>query len=73
MQWVCMDCGEHSVDIWRRRCPRCYYRYMRAVRRHKQHQCVHCRATFTTTRRDARYCSSACRLKAYRERREEVE
>src|SRR4051794_23966160 len=37
-------------------------------RRHKQRICACCRRTFTVPRRDARYCSPACRQKAYRRR-----
>jgi hypothetical protein len=42
-------------------------RAARAVAREKA--CETCGAPFTGTRRDARHCSSACRQKAYRERR----
>src|SRR5262249_28324472 len=31
-----------------------------------QRQCQVCNKTFTTTRKDAQYCSSKCRLRAFR-------
>src|ERR1700739_5090025 len=44
----------------------CKARYRRTVKRHKERTCVICGNSFTTTRRDASYCSNACRQKAYR-------
>lgn len=35
---------------------------------HEQTSCSTCGKTFTPTRRDARFCSGACRQKAYRQR-----
>jgi hypothetical protein len=63
----CIDCGEdHKWDVWKERCSRCYYRYMRAQRRHKQRCCLACGTSFTTTRNDAKFCSNACRQLTYR-------
>ena len=64
---TCIDCGRKQVlDFWRERCSRCYYRFMHASRRHKTRRCILCNEMFTTTRRDAKYSSPGCRLKAFR-------
>jgi hypothetical protein len=47
-------------------CQTCYARDLRWRKRHKQRTCVTCGAGFTTTRIDAKFCSNACRQKAYR-------
>jgi hypothetical protein len=43
-------------------------RARRARRRLKHRRCETCRGYFKSPRRDARYCSAACRQKAYRDR-----
>jgi hypothetical protein len=50
---------------------RCTDRVQLASRRvrHDERECEQCGETFTATRRDARYCSGACRQRAYRARR----
>jgi hypothetical protein len=44
----------------------CYQRAWRLSRRLKQRTCEVCATVFTTTRRDARFCSNVCRQKAHR-------
>jgi hypothetical protein len=46
----------------------CGRRHRRARNRVKEVVCSVCDHLFPTTRRDARYCSNACRQEAYRER-----
>ena len=41
----------------------------KAKRERKPRKCECCPATFTPSRADSRYCSAACRQRAYRERR----
>jgi hypothetical protein len=72
----CSGCGEtvkrrvRTLQSWVDRpqfCSwECRWRYGRRIKRHKERTCVVCGASFTTTRRDAGYCSNACRQKAYR-------
>jgi hypothetical protein len=62
----CVDCNVKILFLCRGRCPPCYARYRRKLNRHKQRTCTTCGLEFTTTRTDARFCSNACRQKAYR-------
>jgi hypothetical protein len=64
----CMECGRCSQHIWKGRCPVCYMRDYRGQRRYKNRTCEACKVEFTTTRVDARFCSRACRQRAYRDR-----
>jgi hypothetical protein len=51
---------------------RCSAKALRRMRReHRRATCETCGETFTPTRSDSRYCSPACRQKAYRERKSE--
>ncbi len=53
MGQFCVDCDTSiNIDMVRGRCTRCL--------------CQSCGADFTSTRRDAKFCSNACRQKAYR-------
>ena len=45
-----------------------YERARREARRHKQLVCKGCGLIFTATRHDARFCSNACRQRAFRRR-----
>ena len=45
---------------------RCYHRAWRSSHRMKTRTCEVCRRGFQSTRRDARFCSSACRQKHHR-------
>ena len=66
---TCIECGKPaSGRIVGGRCSACYARELRRRHRHKQRICTCCRATFMTSRRDARYCGAACRQKARRQR-----
>jgi hypothetical protein len=47
---------------------RCYQRAWRRSRRMKATLCAMCRRPFQSPRTDARFCSPACRQRAYRER-----
>ena len=44
----------------------CFRRALRKRRRPKGHVCAVCREEFTSARKDAKFCSSACRQWAYR-------
>jgi hypothetical protein len=46
----------------------CYRRGWRKQHRFKSTRCANCDIVFSTTRLDARFCSSACRQSAYRVR-----
>ncbi len=51
----------------------CYWRQYRARRKEERTRkviCKSCGGAFLTTRRDARYCSGACRQDGYRLRKE---
>jgi predicted nucleic acid-binding Zn ribbon protein len=79
----CAGCGRQVFNINNRRqyqrtlttcCPRCYSRAARLAlsrkaepSRHKT--CPVCGQAFQATRTDARTCSSACKQKAYRQRK----
>jgi len=52
-------CSSACNDAWRN---------LRRRVTHEPCTCAVCSATFTPTRRDARYCSDACRQRAYRAR-----
>ena len=63
-----------SSESKRMFCPHCIRERNAAQRRIKRQRvaslaCQRCGATFTPPRSDARYCSSACRQAAYRERK----
>jgi hypothetical protein len=79
----CVGCGRKVVDVvgrwWLRRrtrptCSRrCYWTYQSSVRaeRHagqRERSCRGCGTLFTPPRSDGKYCSAACRQKAYRQR-----
>lgn len=51
----------------------CSERCLREARRPPppEHTCLVCEVTFTPTRKDANYCSPACRQSAYRHRKDE--
>lgn len=67
----CTAC--HSCLLWHENilCDRCRQRAYRMRRRRRQagsdRQCT-CGAVFTPSRSDGRYCSNACRQRAYRKR-----
>ena len=68
---VCLGCGESmapraGLAVCSHRCRK---RELRARRRRERRQiCAGCRHDFTPARSDARYCTDACRFKAYRRR-----
>lgn len=67
----CEVCGRDVVN--RRYCSdRCEYKAGNLRRRvgHESRRCVVCEEPFTPRRKDARYCSSACRQDAYRKRKD---
>jgi hypothetical protein len=70
--WVCLECGRSFSHWWRLYrsglCKACYERRRRQRHRHKERACEVCNVAFTTTRRDSRFCSNACRQSAYRSR-----
>jgi hypothetical protein len=75
--WVCPSCQRAFTlgQRWHRSphgykdvCSACYWRARRATEHHKTHRCQACECAFTTTRTDARYCSSRCRQNAHRMR-----
>src|SRR3979411_2580388 len=67
---VCADCLKTSlIDNVKGRCASCYSRYLRSTKRIKALSCEVCRCRFQSARRDARFCSDACRQWSYRERR----
>ena len=54
----------------------CYWRQLRARRREERTReviCKSCGGKFQTLRHDARYCSSACRQDAYRQRQAQAQ
>ena len=61
---------------WRNHCAPCGHKGVlreardRRRRRRADRACAACGQTFTPARSDGRYCSSACRQKAYRQRRQ---
>jgi hypothetical protein len=66
---ICEGCGlellvtNNSVKVCSRACAQ---RASRKSKREKQNRCERCQKTFTSARRDARYCSNACRQWTYR-------
>jgi hypothetical protein len=72
MTVVCVGCGEAMGLRPRGKsvCSvRCWWRAYRARRRREMRQrCASCEDVFTPTRRDAQYCSAACRQHSFRER-----
>jgi hypothetical protein len=77
----CDGCGSCTPRWSRKRhlqrrilCSACYQRRYRALRRLGSIAvCSGCSSTFTPARSDARYCSPACRQRAYRERQTQPE
>jgi hypothetical protein len=75
--WPCEACGRPVVDTGylppdHTACGSPCREEARKVRRRAQHDeqaCATCGKPFTPTRADAAYCSSACRQRAYRERK----
>jgi hypothetical protein len=79
---TCAACGcrmrDYRLGLWVRRQPPvmcsivCAQRTRRANRRRRQPRmrtrCAVCGTSFTPKRTDARYCGSACRQRAYRQR-----
>jgi hypothetical protein len=71
---TCKGCGlamrAHWHLLWRKReltCSgRCDQRMRRLRHREKKQTCATCGSEFKTTRAHARFCSGACRQKAYR-------
>jgi hypothetical protein len=58
---------DFSFYGWHRgMCPIHYVRWLRRHRRFKECWCERCGFAFTATRRDARFCSAACRQAAHR-------
>src|ERR1700686_3042048 len=67
---ICADCPKTSlIDNVKGRCATCYSRYLRSKKRTKSFSCEVCKFGFQSARRDARFCSDACRQWSYRERR----
>src|SRR5713101_1456920 len=67
---ICADCQKTSlIDNVKGRCGTCYSRYLRSKKRTKSLVCEVCKFGFQSARRDARFCSDACRQWSYRERR----
>ena len=77
----CQGCGRpvhNEMDRVRRRlvfcCAQCQHRAILAVARHKRshargtRECQECRQTFEPTRTDSKFCSVACKQRAYRKR-----
>lgn len=79
-QQACEACGRAVWHRWPSRQPVCceQHRYKaqaarRSAERHQaraDRECVGCGSTFTPARSDARYCSPACRQRAYRRRKD---
>jgi hypothetical protein len=66
---ICADCGDRStLNGSLGLCQRCYARELRRRKRRKTRACSSCGTEFVTTRRDARFCSDACRQRAFRQR-----
>ena len=67
---ICADCRKTSlIDNVKGRCGTCYSRCLRSTKRTKSLACEVCKFGFQSARRDARFCSDACRQWSYRERR----
>src|ERR1700688_3291681 len=67
---ICADYRKTSlIDNVKGRCATCYSRYVRSKKRTKALACEVCKFGFQSARRDARFCSDACRQWSYRERR----
>lgn len=70
---ICLGCGQPmaaraGLAVCSHRCRK---RELRARhRRDRRRVCLGCRRNFCPTRKDARFCSDACRFKAYRAKRE---
>ena len=72
----CQGCGEpimtptEGVFCWQVCSKRCYQRALRKRHRRENWRCCKvCKDRFEPTRKDARFCSNACRQFAYRARR----
>jgi hypothetical protein len=63
----CPECGGSMLDACKGLCLNCRTRQLRRERRHKLRFCV-CGKGFATVRRDAIYCSAACKQRAFRSR-----
>jgi hypothetical protein len=73
---VCAGCGHRLIYPAERRLrmpqtcsPACAQRVRRQLHRPKRLTCQICRKSFTSARRDARFCSNACRQWHYRRAR----
>ena len=64
-QRFCVECGEPGIYA-RSLCQNCYLRDRRRLHRMKLRACGVCGVSFQSVRRDALYCSAACRQKAHR-------
>jgi hypothetical protein len=70
---TCKGCGQRMKlnQYWRKSAcsNRCEQRERRARRlAHRRRYCATCKMAFTPKRADARFCSNACRQRAYRTR-----
>jgi hypothetical protein len=73
---ACHGCGRRLTFVvhWERRDNRftcdnvCARRALRKQRRPKRRLCTQCSKRFSSARKDAQFCSSACKQKAYRKR-----
>lgn len=72
--WVCRDCQQERHRWSGGRCLECSTAHEAAQarerrrRRRANRRCAGCAAIFTPSRADGRYCSPACRQRAYRQR-----
>jgi hypothetical protein len=66
----CRECDEEALDFVHGLCGACYQRAHRRAKREARAliPCAGCGNSFKPARTDARYCSAACRQRAYRER-----
>jgi hypothetical protein len=80
-RWTARPCAGCERPVYQQRytpavycSERCRWQVANQARRvdrerHRQKRCAMCRNPFAATRRDSRYCSPACRQRAYRQRR----
>lgn len=76
---ICPQCGKefYTIDHFRKYCHLSDCRDIAKKKRmeekkrehHSEHICSVCSASFIAKRTDAKYCSNACRQKAYREKK----
>ena len=70
--FACIDCGDIKPQrkgfIIRGRCHACYLRHWRhrQIKTIHEHACATCSTVFMPKRSNVRYCSNACRQRAYR-------